>query len=89
MVYMLHLITCIVFVDKSGVYIDAMYACLFSNLKVTSWVYGCATLTILYTTLGVATVFETIQLAGYLSLLHVSYPKIPPPSPFSFFSSDF
>lgn len=71
-VYMLHLIACTLFVDKSGVYIDARYVGLLSSLDVTSWVWGCATLTILYTTLGVATIFETRQLTSYLRLLKVS-----------------
>lgn len=34
--YMLHLGACTLFVDKSGVYIDAWYMCLFSSLEVTS-----------------------------------------------------
>lgn len=71
-VYMLHLVACTLFVDKSGVYTDAQYVYLFSSLDVTSWVWGYATMTILYITLGVATIFETKQLVGYLSLLHVS-----------------
>lgn len=44
--------------------------CLFSSLDVDSWAWGYATLT--YTTFGVTTLLETRQLAGYLSLLHVS-----------------
>ncbi|CAL5193589.1 unnamed protein product [Lathyrus oleraceus] len=42
---------------------------LLSSLDVTSWAWGCHTLTILYTTLGVTTVFEIRQLVDYLSLL--------------------
>lgn len=52
---MLHLVTCTLFADKSGVYIDDWHMCLF----------------ILYTTLIVVNVFETRQLVGYLSLLQV------------------
>lgn len=71
-VYLLHLIACTLFADKSGVYIDSRYICLFSSLDVTSWAWDCAILTIWYITLAVATIFETKQLTGYLSLLQVS-----------------
>lgn len=63
--YMLHIITCTLFVDKSDVYINARYMCLFSRLEDTSWAWTCAALTLLYTTLGVVIVFETKQLADY------------------------
>lgn len=56
--------------DKSSVYINARYVWLFS-LDVTSWAWGCAMLTIMYTSLRVETIFETKHLAGYLSLLQV------------------
>lgn len=68
--YMLHHT---LFADKSGVYIDAWYVFLFSSLDITSWAWRCAALTILYTVLGVATIFETRQPAGYLSMLLVRY----------------
>lgn len=71
MVYMLHLVACTLFVDKSGVYFDARYMCLFNSLEVTSWAWGCDALTILYTTLEVMIIFETRQPASYLSLLQV------------------
>lgn len=70
-VYILHLVVCTLFVDKSGVYIEVRYMWMFSSLDDTNWVWRCAALTILYLTLGVATIFETRQLAGYLSLLKV------------------
>ncbi|XP_050884844.1 uncharacterized protein LOC127087970 [Lathyrus oleraceus] len=54
--------------DKSSVYIDARYVWLFS-LDVTSWAWGCAALTIMYTSLRVTTTFDTRHLTGYLSLL--------------------
>ena len=58
-VYMLHLVTYTPFEDNPSVYIDARYVWLFSSLDVTSWAYGRIALTILYTTLGVAIIFET------------------------------
>ncbi|XP_058734119.1 protein MAIN-LIKE 2-like [Vicia villosa] len=66
--YMLHLVACILFVDKSRVYNDAQYLWLFSSVEHTSWAWGCTPLTIQYTTFGVANVFETRQLAGYLCI---------------------
>lgn len=33
-VHMLHLVTCTLFANKSGVYIDARYVCLFSSLDI-------------------------------------------------------
>lgn len=70
-VYMLYPVACTLFANKSHVYIHVMYMWLFSSLDDISWTWGCVVLTILYTSLGVATVFETRQLAGYLSLLQV------------------
>lgn len=70
-VYMLQIVASTLFEDKLGVYIDTRNMWLFNSLDVTSWACGCVVLTILYTTLEVATSFETKQLAGYLSLLQI------------------
>lgn len=70
-VYMLHLVACTLFAEKSHVYIDARYMWLFISLDDTNWEWGCAALTILYSALRVVTVFKTRQLAGYLSLFQV------------------
>ncbi|CAL5209559.1 unnamed protein product [Lathyrus oleraceus] len=67
-VYMLHLIRCTLLANKSRVYIDAKYMWLFNSLEHCSWELGCVALIILYVSLGEATVFETTQLAGYMSL---------------------
>lgn len=67
--YMLHLMVCSLFADKSHVYINARYVWLFRSLESSSWAWGVAALTKLYLTLGVATVFDTRQLVGYLNLL--------------------
>lgn len=69
--YMLHLVACTLFADKSGVYIDVRYLSLFSALDTSSWAWGVAALTMLYTALDAASQPETRQLAGYLSLLQV------------------
>lgn len=70
-VYMLHLLTCTFFANKSVVYIDARYMWLLSNLDDTNWDWGCIALTILYETLRVVNASETKQLVGYLSLFQV------------------
>lgn len=58
MVYMLHLVACTLFSNKSSVYINARYMWMFSSLDVTNWAWGCMALTILYTTLGVAAILS-------------------------------
>lgn len=55
--YMLYLIACNLFADRSSFYIDTLHVCLFSSLEVTNWAWGCIVLTIMYTTLGVMTIF--------------------------------
>lgn len=67
-VYMLHLVGCNIIVDKSHVFIDAICMSLFTDFHHVNWVSRCATLTVLYTTLGEVFVFETGQLVGYISL---------------------
>ncbi|XP_058776792.1 protein MAIN-LIKE 1-like [Vicia villosa] len=67
--YMLHLVACTLFADKSRVYIDVRYVSLFSDLDPPCWAWGVATLTMMYTTLDYASHLDTRQLAGYLSLL--------------------
>ncbi|XP_058733748.1 protein MAIN-LIKE 2-like [Vicia villosa] len=61
--YMLHIMTCSLFADKSGNYIDVWYLCLFSSLDTPTWAWGVADLTMLYTALDIATQLETKQLA--------------------------
>ncbi|XP_058761675.1 uncharacterized protein LOC131635093 [Vicia villosa] len=62
---------CTLFANKSGVYIDALYLTLFSNLENPCWAWGVAALTMLYTALNATSHPDTRQLAGYLSLLQV------------------
>ncbi|XP_058733134.1 protein MAIN-LIKE 1-like [Vicia villosa] len=67
--YMLQLLTCTLFADKSGVYIDVRYLSLFSALDTPCWAWGVAALSMLYTALDIASRPDTRHLAGYLSLL--------------------
>ncbi|XP_058755208.1 protein MAIN-LIKE 2-like [Vicia villosa] len=67
--YMLHLVACTLFADKSAYYLDVCHLTLFSDLDTSCWAWGVAVLTILYTTLDAASRLDTKQLAGYLSLL--------------------
>lgn len=57
--------------DKSCVYIDVRYTWLFSSLETPCWAWGIVVLTMIYMTIGVATVPKTRQLAVYLSILQV------------------
>lgn len=70
-VYTLHLVGCIILADKSHVYIDAKYMWLFNSLEHCSWARGCATLTVLYPSLGEVIVFYTREFSGYMSLFQV------------------
>ncbi|XP_058775965.1 protein MAIN-LIKE 1-like [Vicia villosa] len=67
--YMLNLVTCTLFADKSGVYMDVCYLSLFSALDTPCWAWGVAALTMLYSALDAASRIDTRQLAGYPSLL--------------------
>ncbi|XP_058733211.1 protein MAIN-LIKE 1-like [Vicia villosa] len=67
--YMLHLVACTLFADKSGVYLDFWYLTFFNDLDTPCWAWGVAALTMLYTRLDAASRPDTRQLAGYLSLL--------------------
>ncbi|XP_058787682.1 protein MAIN-LIKE 1-like [Vicia villosa] len=67
--YMLHLVACTLFADKSAYHIDVLYLTLFSNLDTPCWAWGVAAMMMLYTALGAASSPDTRQLAGYLSLL--------------------
>src|ERR1051325_7981286 len=71
--YMLHLVAYTLFAGKSRVYIDVSYLSLFSSLSTSCWTWGVTALTMLYTTLDVASRPETRQFVGYLSLLQVYY----------------
>ena len=48
MVYMLHLVGCIILTDKFHVYIDVGYISLFTDFMHLEWIYGCVALKILY-----------------------------------------
>ncbi|XP_058734293.1 protein MAIN-LIKE 1-like [Vicia villosa] len=67
--YMLHLVACTLFADKSAYYIDVRYLTLFSDLDTPCWAWGMVALTMIYTTLDAASRPDIRQLAGFLSLL--------------------
>ncbi|XP_058784417.1 protein MAIN-LIKE 2-like [Vicia villosa] len=67
--YMLHLVACTLFADKSGVYIDVHYLSLFSALDTLCWAWRVAALKMLYMALDVVSCPDTRQIVGYLSLL--------------------
>lgn len=54
---MLHLGGCTILENKSHIYVDVEYMWLFNILEHCSWELGCAALTILYSSLGEATIF--------------------------------
>ncbi|XP_058784083.1 uncharacterized protein LOC131658851 [Vicia villosa] len=63
-VYMLHLVACTLFADKSRVYIEVGYLSLFSALDTPCWAWEVAALTLMYTTLDDASYPDTRQLAA-------------------------
>ncbi|XP_058759212.1 protein MAIN-LIKE 1-like [Vicia villosa] len=52
--YMLHLVACTLFADKSAYYIDVRYLTLFSDLDTPCWAWRVVALTMLYTALDAA-----------------------------------
>ncbi|XP_068471911.1 protein MAIN-LIKE 1-like [Phaseolus vulgaris] len=68
--YLLHLLGCTIFADKSATYVSISYLLLFSNLHMChGYAWGAATLTYLYEHLGDASYFNTKQLASYATLV--------------------
>ena len=70
--FLLHLVGCTLFVDKSATSVVIVYLELFRDLSmVGSYAWGAACLAYLYRQLTTATMFEVRQLGGYLTLLQV------------------
>jgi hypothetical protein len=70
--YLLLLVGCTIFADKSFTRVDAKYLPLFRVLGTCSrFCWGVAALVTLYDSLGDASMYVTKQLAGYPSLLQV------------------
>ena len=68
--YLLYLLGCTLFTDKSGTRVSIIQLTLLIDLKgVCTYAQGAATLAYLYRQLGLATRHEVKQIAGYLTLL--------------------
>jgi len=70
--YLLYLVGCSLFSDKSGARVFVLFVSLFEDLGVIStYAWGTATLAYLYRQLGYASRVGVKQIAGYLALLEV------------------
>ena len=70
--YLFHLVGCTIFANKSCTYIGVVWLELFRDLdECSSYAWGAAALTHLYEQLNDASMQNTKQLAGYVSLLQV------------------
>jgi len=70
--YLLHLLGCTIFANKSATWVSACYLALFRNLDMCGqWAWGAATLTFMYEQLGDACLSETRQLRGFLTIVQV------------------
>ena len=68
--YLLYLLGCTLFVDKSGTRVPIIYLTLLTDLSsVRTYAWGAAALAYLYRQLGLATRKEVKQIVGYLTLL--------------------
>ena len=68
--YLLYLMGCTIFADKSGTRVSISYLSLFEDLgRVSSYVWGAAALAYLYWQLGYASRTLVKQIAGFLLLL--------------------
>ena len=68
--YILYLLGCTLFTDKSGTQVPIIFFTHLVDLaNVHSYAWGTATLAYLYRQLGLATRHEVKQIAGYLTLL--------------------
>jgi hypothetical protein len=70
--YLMMLVGCTIFADKTFTLVEAKYISLFADLEgVGRYSWGAAALVTLYDSLGDACMFGTKQLAGYPTLLQV------------------
>ena len=75
--FLLHLVGCTLFADKSATSVAVVYLELFRDLSmVGSYAWGAACLAYLYRQLTTATRFEVRQLGGYVTLLQVRFMTI-------------
>ena len=70
--YLLFLLGCTLFIDKSGTFVSITYLALLDDFSITSsYAWGTACLTYLYRQLGIASRWEVKGIGGYLTLLEV------------------
>ena len=68
--YLMYLLGCTLFTDKSGIRVPIIYLTLLTELeRVRTYAQGAAALAYLYRQLGLATHHEVKQIVGYLILL--------------------
>ncbi|KAJ1387865.1 Aminotransferase-like, plant mobile domain [Sesbania bispinosa] len=84
--YLLHLVGCTIFADKSATLVQVGYLELFRDLDmVGTFAWGAAALAFLYENLKDASFYNTRQIAGYMTLLQVwiyeHFPHIVPRQP--------
>jgi len=70
--YLLHLLGCTIFANKSATWVSVCYLALFRDLDMCGqWAWGAAALTFMYKQLGDACLSETRQLGGFLTIVQV------------------
>ncbi|KAL7208659.1 hypothetical protein ACSBR1_030405 [Camellia fascicularis] len=68
--YLLYLLDCTLFADKTGTRVPVVYLSFLMDLRsVPSYAWGAAALAFLYRQLGTATRYTVKQMAGYMTLL--------------------
>jgi len=68
--YLLHLLGCSIFANKSANRIFVYYLALFTDLDMCGqWAWGAAALTFMYELLGDACLGDTRQLAGFVTIV--------------------
>nr|XP_027192686.1 protein MAIN-LIKE 1-like [Cicer arietinum] len=71
--YLLHLVGCTIFADKTHTRVEAKYISLFIDLhRCRDYSWASAALVFLYDNLGDGAIHDTRQLGGYMSLLQIS-----------------
>lgn len=71
--FLLHLVGCTLFADKSATYVDVVYLELFRDLtQCSKYAWGAVALAVLYEHLDDASFHRTRQIGGYMTLLQVS-----------------
>ena len=70
--YLLRLLGCTIFANKSATWVSVCYLALFRDLDMCEqWAWGAAALTFMYEQLGDACLGDTRQLAGFVTIVQV------------------